>query len=73
MFQNDYTEFESFKIFNLEDVGAQSTNGQSMTFRNLNEATVDALLLQILLSFKFKIIKFEKMRTYKDQSENEHQ
>ena len=31
------------------------------------------LLSQISLSFKFKIIKVEKMRIYKDQSENEHQ
>ena len=34
---------------------------------------VNALLSQITLSFKSKIIKFEKMRIYKDQSENEHQ
>ena len=44
-----------------------------MTSENLNETTIDVLLSQILLSFKFKIIKFEKMRAYKSQSENEHQ
>ena len=42
-------------------------------FENLNETAIDVLLSQILLSFKFKIIKFEKMRVYKNQSENEHQ
>ena len=36
-------------------------------------AAVDALLSNISLSFKLKIIKFEKMKTYKNQSENEHQ
>ena len=44
-----------------------------MTFENLNELVVDTLLSQILLSFKFKIIKPEKIRAYKDQSENENQ
>ena len=42
-------------------------------FKDFNEAAIDALLLQVLLSFKFKIIKFEKMRIYKSQSEYEHQ
>ena len=36
-------------------------------------AAVNALLSNISLSFKSKIIKFEKMKTYKNQSENEHQ
>ena len=35
-------------------------------------ATADALLSSIFLLFKSKIIKSEKMRAYKDQSENEH-
>ena len=39
----------------------------------MNEATIDALLLQILLSFKCKIIKLGKIRIYKSQSENEHE
>ena len=34
---------------------------------------IDALLLQLFLSIKFKIIKFKKMRTYKNQSEKEYQ
>ena len=72
-FRNDFTESEPLEIFNLKNVGAQSTNVQSMTFENLNGTAVDALLSQIFLSFKFKIIKPEKMRTYKGQSENEHQ
>ena len=44
-----------------------------MTFENLSETAADALLSQISLSFKSKIIKLEKMKTYKDQSENKHQ
>ena len=59
-------------MFNLKDVGAQLANVQSLTFENLSETATDALLSQISLSFKFKIIKFEKMRIYKKQSENEH-
>ena len=51
----------------------QSTSVQSLTFKNLNEAAIDALLLQISLSFKSKIIKFEKMNIYRSQSKNEHQ
>ena len=60
-------------MFNLKNVDATSTSVQSLTFENSNEIAIDALLLQISLSFKFKIIKFEKMRIYKSQSENEHQ
>ena len=60
-------------MFNLKNVDVQSTNAQLITSEDLNEAVVDALLSQILLSFKFKIIKPEKMRTYKNQNENEHQ
>ena len=52
-------------MFNLRNVEAQLVNVQSLTFKNLNETTIDALISQILLSFKFKIIKFEKMRIYK--------
>ena len=59
-------------MFNLEDVDTQSANVQSLTSENLNKATIDALLLQISLSFKSKIIKFEKIKTYKNQNENEH-
>ena len=44
-----------------------------MMSEDLSETVVDALFSQISLSFKFKIIKFEKMRAYKGQSENEHQ
>ena len=59
-------------MFNLRDVDAQSTNTQSLTFENSNETAIDALLLQISLLFKLKIIKFEKIKIYKSQSENEH-
>ena len=61
-------------MLSLENVDAQSTNVQSMIFKKLDATIViDSLLSQITLSFKLKIIKFEKMRTYKNQSENEHQ
>ena len=60
-------------MFNLENVNVQSANAQFLTSENLNEAAIDVLFSQISLSFKFKIIKFEKMRIYKDQSENKHQ
>ena len=60
-------------MFNLKNADAESTNAQFLTFENLNETAIDALLSQILLSFKFKIIKFEKMKIHKCQSENEHQ
>ena len=69
-FRKTFIEFESFKTFNLKNVNAQSANAQSLTFKNLNEVAIDALLSQILLSFKFKIIKFEKIRTYKNSSKN---
>ena len=71
--RSDSTEFESFKMLNLKNVDAQSTNVQSMIFEKLNVIiAADALLSQIILSFKSKIIKFEKMRTYKSQNKNEH-
>ena len=57
----------------LKNADATSTNVQSLTPENLSETAIDMLLSQISLSFKFKIIKVEKMRIYKDQSENEHQ
>ena len=60
-------------MFNLENADAQSTNTQFLTFEHLNKEAINTLLLQILLSLKFKIIKFKKMRIYKNQSENEHQ
>ena len=73
-FKSDFIESESFKTLNLKNTDAQSTNAQSMIFKE-SEATiaVDALLSQIILSFKSKIIKLKKMKTYKSQSENEHQ
>ena len=57
----------------LKNADAASTDVQSLMFENLNETAIDVLLSQISLSFKSKIIKFEKMRIYKNQSENEHQ
>ena len=72
--KSDLTEFESSETSSLKNADAQSANVQSTIFEKLN-ATVaaDALLSQITLSSKSKIIKFEKMRIYKSQSENEHQ
>ena len=72
-FRNNFIEFESFEMSNLKDVDAVSTNAQPLTSENSSGTAIDVLLSQILLSFKFKIIKFEKMRAYKSQSENEHQ
>ena len=66
--RNNFIEFKLFEMFNLKKANAQSANTQF-----LNETAVDALLSQIFLSLKFKIIKLEKMRIYKSQSENEHQ
>ena len=41
-------------------------NVQSMIFEKSDvTVAIDALLLQITLSFKSKIIKFEKMKIYK--------
>ena len=71
--RSDFIEFESFEMSDLKDAGAASTNAQSLMFKNLNGTAVDVLLSQISLSLKFKIIKFEKMKIYKNQSENEHQ
>ena len=64
--KNDFIESELFKTLSLRNADAQSTNVQSTTFEE-SEATVavNALLSQITLSFKSKIIKFEKMKTYK--------
>ena len=62
-----------FKILSLEIAESQSANTQLMRFKKLIIATiVDALLSSISLSFKLKIIKFEKIKTYENQSENEH-
>ena len=44
-----------------------------MKFKELTVAAAVDALSSIFLSFKSKIIKFEKMKTYKSQSENEHQ
>ena len=60
-------------MFNLKNADAQLTNVQSLTSENSNEVAIDALLSQIFLSFKFKIIKLEKIKTYRNQNENEHQ
>ena len=71
--RSDSTESESSEMFNLKNADAASTNAQFLTLKNLSETATDVLLSQISLSFKSKIIKPEKMRIYKDQSENEHQ
>ena len=73
-FKSDFTESESFKVLSSKIADSQSANAQSMKFKKLTvAATADALLSSISLSFKLKIIKSEKMRIYKSQSENEHQ
>ena len=52
---------------------SQSANAQLKKFKkSIVAAAVNALLSNISLSFKSKIIKFEKMKAYKNQSENEH-
>ena len=57
----------------LKSADAQSTNVQSTTFEKSNAIiAIDALLSQITLSLKLKIIKSEKMKTYKNQSENKY-
>ena len=71
--RNDSTESESLEMFNLKNVDAESANVQSLTSENSSETAIDALLSQISLSSKSKIIKLEKIKTYKNQSENEHQ
>ena len=71
--QSDFIELESSEMFNLKNADVAPTNAQFLTSENLNETAADVLLSQISLSSKFKIIKFEKMKIYKSQSENEHQ
>ena len=71
--RNDFTESESSEMSILKNADAASTNAQSLTSENLSETATDVLLSQISLSFKFKIMKLEKMKIYKNQSENEHQ
>ena len=72
--KNDFIEFKSFETLNLKNADAQSTNIQSTIFKkSKTTVAVDALLSQITLSFKSKIIKFEKMKIYKNQNKNEHQ
>ena len=71
--RSDFIESESSEMSNLRDADAVSTNAQSLTSEDLSGTTADVLLSQIPLSLKSKIIKFEKMRIYKSQSENEHQ
>ena len=66
-FKNDFIEFKSFETLSLKNADAQSTNVQLTIFKKLNATiAVDALLSQITLLFKLKIIKFEKMKTYKN-------
>ena len=60
-------------MFSLKNADAQSTNAQSLRFENFNKTAIDALLSQIFLSSEFRIIKFEKIKSYKSQSENKHQ
>ena len=71
--RSDSTEPEPSEMSNLRDADAVPADAQPLTSENSSETAADVLLSQISLSFKFKIIKFEKMRTYKGQSENEHQ
>ena len=72
--KSDFTEFESFGTLSLKNADAQSAIVQSTIFEKSNATiAIDALLSQITLSLKSKIIKFEKMKIYKNQSENEHQ
>ena len=60
-------------MLSLKNVDAQSTNVQSTILKKLNVTiAVDALLSQITLSLKLKIIKFEKIKIDKNQNENEH-
>ena len=61
-------------MLSSEIADSQSANAQSMKFKKLTVAVAaDALLSSIFLSLNLKIIKSEKMRIYKSQSENEHQ
>ena len=71
--RSDLIESEPSEMSSLKDADAVPANAQSLTSENLSETAADVLLSQIPLSFKSKIIKFEKMTTYKNQSENEHQ
>ena len=71
--KSNFIEFESFEMLNLKNVNAQSANVQSTIFKKSNATVaIDALLSQITLLFKLKIIKFEKIKTYKSQNENKH-
>ena len=59
--KNNFTKSKSSKVLNSKIAESQSTNIQSMKFKKLTVAvTADALLSSISLSFKSKIIKFEK-------------
>ena len=54
-------------MLSLRNVDAQLINVQSTTFKESKiTIVIDALLPQITLSFKSKIIKFEMMKTYKN-------
>ena len=65
--KSDFIKSESFEMLSLRNVDAQSTNVQLTIIKKLNAIiAIDALLSQITLSFKSKIIKFKKMKTYKN-------
>ena len=65
--KSDFIKFESSEMSSSEIVDSQSANAQSMKFKKSTvAAAADALLSSIFLSFKSKIIKSEKMRTYKN-------
>ena len=71
--RSDSTEPEPSEMSNLRDADAVPADAQPLTSENSSETAADVLLSQISLSFKSKIIKSEKMKVYKNQSENEHQ
>ena len=64
--KSDSTESELFKMSSSEIADNQSASVQSMRFKkSIVAVTADALLSNIFLSFKSKIIKSEKMKAYK--------
>ena len=65
-FKSNFIEFKSLEILSLKNADAQSASVQSTIFKKLNATVaIDALLSQITLSLKSKIIKFKKMKVYK--------
>ena len=71
--RNNLIESELSEMSSLKNADATSTDAQSLTSKNSSEIAIDVLLSQIPLSFKSKIIKSEKMKIYKNQSESKHQ